>query len=83
MNQSTNICPIASLMNIISKKWVLLIIRSIACGANCYSNIEKELSDINPAILSSRLKELQDTGLLEKNIVSQNPLKIEYRLTKK
>ncbi len=62
---------------------MLFIIRAIADGASCYSEMEKELQNINPSILSSRLKELQDFGFVEKKIVSESPVKIEYKLTKK
>ncbi|QFR39579.1 helix-turn-helix transcriptional regulator [Candidatus Gracilibacteria bacterium 28_42_T64] len=76
-------CPIVTLVSFISKKWMLFIIRAIADGASCYSEMEKELQNINPSILSSRLKELQDFGFVEKKIVSESPVKIEYKLTKK
>lgn len=76
-------CPIATLVWFISKKWTLFIIRTMSQGACCYSEIEKKLSDINPSILSSRLKELQDFGFVEKKIISDNPVKIQYILTEK
>jgi len=39
--------------------------------------------DINPRILSERLKQLQDEGFIEKKIISEHPLKAKYVLTKK
>lgn len=76
-------CPIVGLLSFISKKWVLLIIKTIAAGAHSYSEIEKNTTNINPWILSTRLKELQEEGFIDKNIVSSNPIKIEYVLTEK
>jgi len=54
------ICPVVRLMEDISKKWTLIILKTIMAGASSYSDIEKQIGDINPSILSSRLKELQD-----------------------
>lgn len=54
------ICPIVRLLENISKKWTLLILKSIMNGAISYSDIERQVDDINPSILSARLKELQD-----------------------
>jgi DNA-binding HxlR family transcriptional regulator len=36
-------CPIVNLFSLISKKWVLLIIKSISEGCMCFSDIEKKL----------------------------------------
>jgi DNA-binding HxlR family transcriptional regulator len=53
-------CPITILLSFISKKWVLLIMKSINEGCVSYTDIEKNLSQINPRILCSRLCELQE-----------------------
>jgi len=34
-------CPIAELLELISKKWVLMILKSLNSGCQCYSKIEK------------------------------------------
>lgn len=78
-----NTCPINTLLNFISKKWVLLIMKSINEWCMSYSDIEKNLEMINPRILSSRLTEMQDFGFLEKKIISKSPLKAVYCLTEK
>lgn len=77
------ICPVMDLLSSISKKWILLVIKSIAEGANSYSDIEKNLPFINPSSLSARLKELQELWFIEKKVISDTPVKIEYQLSKK
>jgi DNA-binding HxlR family transcriptional regulator len=49
-----------TLISFISKKWVLLILKSIHEGCVSYTDIEKSLPQINPRILCNRLIELQD-----------------------
>ncbi|MCP4523853.1 MAG: helix-turn-helix transcriptional regulator [Candidatus Gracilibacteria bacterium] len=78
-----NLCPVIVLMNMISKKWVLLILKSMQEGCTSYSEIEKNLVGINPRILSSRLSELQEFGFIEKKTLSTTPLKSIYCLTDK
>ena len=77
------ICPIVRLLENISKKWTLLILKSIMNWAISYSDIERQVDDINPSILSARLKELQDIWFIDKRVISDSPVKIEYHLTKK
>jgi DNA-binding HxlR family transcriptional regulator len=67
----------------ISKKWMLLIMKNIYEGANSYSKIEKKVVGITPSTLSARLKELQEIQFIEKKVISETPIKVEYNLTKK
>lgn len=82
-SQEKEFCPFIKLVNFLSKKWVLVIIKSISDGCKSFSDIEKNLVGSNPRILSNRLKELQEEGFVEKKIISKTPLKTIYCLTEK
>lgn len=75
-------CPIINCMNLLGKKWVLMIIKAISDGCKSYSEIEKNIPGVNPRILAERLKELQQVRLVEKKILSQEPKRFIYCLTK-
>lgn len=71
---------------ILGRKWNALIIHYLSrCkdSTSHFSTIKDDLEDITPKSLSTKLKELSDFGLVEKNIVEVSPLSIEYRLTDK
>jgi DNA-binding HxlR family transcriptional regulator len=77
------ICPLGELMDLISKKWALLIINSIGnYGTLRYNEIMKNLNGINPKSLSDRLKELENSGLINKEVFAEVPPRSEYSLTK-
>lgn len=76
-------CPIHNLFGFISKKWILLIIKAISEGCMCFSDIEKKLEGINPRILSSRLKELEEFGFVSSHIKENTKNKTIYCLTEK
>ena len=76
------ICPLGSLMNLISKKWALLVINTIGnYGTLIYNEIMKHLNGINPKTLSDRLKELVGAGLILKEVFAEIPPRSEYTLT--
>lgn len=81
--EDKSICPFLEIMSFLSKKWILLIIQSISEWCMSYTDIEKNLTWVNPRILSNRLKELQELWFVEKKIISETPLKAIYCLTKK
>lgn len=76
-------CKIVKLFSFISKKWVLLIIKSLSEGTDTFSGVKKDLWDVNSKIISQRMDELQDEGFIERKIVCEKPIKIRYTLTEK
>jgi DNA-binding HxlR family transcriptional regulator len=61
----------------------MLILRTICEGTNTFNAIKKNLATISSRTLSERLKEMEDFGMIKREIVSEKPLKIEYNLTDK
>lgn len=78
------ICPMVCILEILSKKWTLLILRNLNSGdKKRFSELNKELTNINPRILSQRLKELEKAGLLSRQRFNEIPPRVEYELTQK
>ena len=77
-------CSIYRTIGFISKKWTLLILLELykTQGTKRYSELKNSLLDITPKILSARLRELEQQGLITKSIdTSGFPVKCEYTLT--
>ena len=65
-------CPIAKATEILGGKWTLLIIRELLMGSTRFNELQRGLSLISPTILSRRLDELAQHGLvLKKKIPGQ------------
>lgn len=79
-------CTVYKTVDFIAKKWTLLILLEIyksTEGKKRYTEIKNNLPEITPKVLSLRLKELEEQGLLTKQIdTSGFPIKCEYELTK-
>lgn len=82
-HQEKEICVFTELVNFLSKKWILLILKTISDWCKSFSEIEKNIIGSNPRILSNRLKELQENEYIEKKVISTSPLKTIYCLTEK
>lgn len=62
-------CTIYKTADFIGKRWTLLILLELYKGGNCrYSDIKRNVPNITPKILSSRLKELEQQGLVKKRV---------------
>ncbi|MGE0846024.1 MAG: winged helix-turn-helix transcriptional regulator [Flavobacteriaceae bacterium] len=57
-------CPIAKAAEILGERWTMLILREVLMGGRRFSELQRGLGDISPALLTSRLKTLEEQGLL-------------------
>ncbi len=80
-------CAIYKTVNIVGKRWTILILLELYKGENKwkrYSELKKSLLNITPKILSQRLLQLANEGFIKKNIdVRKSPIISKYKLTKK
>ncbi|WOF15659.1 helix-turn-helix transcriptional regulator [Methanoplanus sp. FWC-SCC4] len=78
-------CTVNKTVKYLTKKWSLLIILELYKGKGCvkrFSDLKSSLNGITPKVLSQRLKELEDEGLVEKKVITESfPVKTEYALT--
>lgn len=63
--------------------WTLAIIQSLAEGEKRFSQIERDLTDINPTTLTSRLKKLEDQNIIKRKEETVDKLSVVYVLTEK
>ena len=59
-------CPLAQSTQLLCERWTLLIIREFIAGGKRFGDLQKGLPKISPSLLSSRLKQLDHAGVIEK-----------------
>jgi DNA-binding HxlR family transcriptional regulator len=74
-------CPIARTLDIVGSRWTLLIIRDLLTGAMRFQDFQERLPGIAPNVLSSRLKTLEQNGLVRREFYSDHPPRASYELT--
>lgn len=75
-------CSIAGAMELIGDRWSLLLIRDLLLGVTRFDDFRKSL-DIPTATLSTRLKHLETSGIVERLRYQDRPPRNEYHLTPK
>lgn len=60
------ICPITRACELLEPRWTVAILVGIWSGAAKFNEIRREIGNISPSLLSKRLKELENLGLVER-----------------
>ncbi|MGA8842482.1 MAG: helix-turn-helix domain-containing protein [Nitrososphaeraceae archaeon] len=77
-------CNILNIWNVLSRRWSLLILRNLSSkNVIRFNELKRNLKGISSTVLSDRLAELEQEGLVTKKIYPEIPIKVEYRLTNK
>jgi DNA-binding HxlR family transcriptional regulator len=79
-------CPVYKTLNIMGKRWSFDVIAELICNGDKrrYNQILKSLVFVTPKVLSQRLKELEENGLIKRKVYSnETPVRVEYELTEK
>ena len=75
-------CPLKGIIDVISKKWALLIVNTLGNhGTLRFNDLMEELKGISPKTLSDTLKVLQAEGLIRRESFAEIPPRVEYSLT--
>ncbi len=57
-------CPVAKALEVLGERWTLLIVREMLCGSTRFGELQRGLPKISPTMLSKRLGELENAGLI-------------------
>lgn len=77
-------CPIACTLDLIGDRWTLLIIRDMLfLGKQRFEEFLESPEGISTNILTSRLKTLEQLGLVEKQPYSNHSRRMNYQLTER
>lgn len=77
-------CPVDNTFQIIGKKFTFHIVRNMAMrNQTRFNEFLGTIENINSKTLAIRLKELEETGIIQRDVYDEVPPKVEYTLTKK
>ncbi|MSP21909.1 MAG: transcriptional regulator [Dehalococcoidia bacterium] len=70
-------------VELIGRRWAGVIVRALLGGTTRFSDIARAVPDLSDRLLSERLKELEGAGVIERHVIPETPVRVEYELTDK
>ncbi|MBI4311488.1 MAG: helix-turn-helix transcriptional regulator [Chloroflexi bacterium] len=79
-----HMCPrFEQVMALLGKRWTGLILRALMEGPRRFTEIKNYVEGLSDRLLSERLQELEEAGIVERRVFAQRPVVVEYALTSK
>lgn len=76
-------CPAQALLKLLAGKWKPEIFRLASVSPVRFNSLLRQIKGSNKQTLSVALRELEEAGLLNKVVIQEKPLHIEYNLTER
>jgi len=68
---------------LIGRRWTGAIIYVLLKSRCRFATLREAIPDITDRMLSDRLQELEQEGILDRIVIPESPIRVEYELTKK
>ena len=70
-------------IELIGRRWTGAIVFLLLKGPSRFTSLSEAIPDITDRMLSERLQELERESIVERTVIPETPVRVEYALTKK
>jgi DNA-binding HxlR family transcriptional regulator len=74
-------CAVETTIKVIGGRWKVLILRELFVGVKRFAELRRSLPTITQKMLTQQLRELENDGIIHREVFAQIPPKVEYSLT--
>ena len=73
-------CPVATTVQLIGRKWKLLILRNLLQRPWRFNELKKSLEGISQKVLTDSLRSMEADGIITRTVYPEVPPGVEYAL---
>ena len=73
-------CPVATTVQLIGRKWKLLILRNLLQRPWRFNELKKSLEGISQKVLTDSLRSMEADGIITRTVYPEVPPRVEYAL---
>jgi len=74
-------CPLAMAAEVLCTRWTMVLIREFIAGSTRFNDLRRGVPKMSPTLLSQRLKELEEAGVIKRKLLQSEKGIFEYHLT--
>lgn len=81
VNGYKQFCPVAMAAEVLCTRWTMVLLRELIAGSSRFNDLRRGVPKMSPSLLSRRLRELEEAGIVTRRSVPDHPEIQEYHLT--
>lgn len=74
-------CAVETTLRVIGGRWKVLILRELLNGVKRFGELHRAMNGITQKMLTQQLREMEQDGIVHREVYLQVPPKVEYSLT--
>ena len=74
-------CPVETTLTLIGDKWKVLILRDLMPGKKRFGELKKSIGTVSQKVLTAHLRDMEENGLVHREVYAEVPPRVEYSLT--
>ena len=81
MQKELPACPVETTLTLIGNKWKMLILRDLMGGTKRFGELKRSLGNVTQKVLTAQLRDMEENGLVHRQVYAEVPPRVEYSLT--
>ena len=74
-------CPVETTLTLIGDKWKVLILRDLLPGTKRFGELKISIGSVSQKVLTAQLRDMEESGLVNRQVYAEVPPRVEYSLT--
>lgn len=81
METKSQPCPVETTLSLLGSKWNVLILRDLFDQTLRFGELKRSVGEVSQKVLTSKLREMEEKGLVDRKVYAEVPPRVEYSLT--
>ncbi|WP_441346875.1 winged helix-turn-helix transcriptional regulator [Rhodococcus sp. SGAir0479] len=81
IRRALSVCPVEVSVAVLGGAWKMTVVKHLLDGPLRYGELRRRVGDVTPRVLTRQLRDLEQDGIVHREVYAEVPPRVEYSLT--